>query len=49
MSQTEPEEFEDSGVYCCDCEKFYWYDKITLKTSRYICPEGHNVGGNKNV
>lgn len=30
----------DSGVYCCDCDNFYWYDEIIDMK----CPKGHYVG-----
>lgn len=30
----------DSGVYCCDCEKYYWYKEI----KNMKCPKGHNIG-----
>lgn len=47
----EPEEFKDSGVFCCDCNSFYWYTDITLKGGKkamtYYCPKGHIIGTKK--
>jgi len=30
----------DKGVYCWDCNRYYWYDEI----KGMKCPKGHSIG-----
>lgn len=35
------DEFVDKGVYCWDCDRYYWYTEIV----DVKCPKGHSIGG----
>lgn len=43
MSKIDYDNVIDFGIFCCDCDKHYWYDVI--KDAH--CPEGHYIGFKK--